>query len=42
MNDRMNESAPTGRTPSAPGDPSAAVMARPRLGGLHHRYELAA
>ena len=35
----LDKETPGGRLRSAPCDMNAAVMARPRLGGLHHRYE---
>jgi putative transposase len=38
----LDKQTPAGRRRSLPRDPNAAVVARPRLGGLHHRYELAA
>jgi hypothetical protein len=38
----LNKQTPAGRTCSIPRGLTAAVLARPRLGGLHHRYELVA
>jgi transposase InsO family protein len=38
----LDKQTPGGRTRSPPRCMQAAVVARPRVGGLHHRYELAA
>jgi putative transposase len=38
----LDKETPARRTRSTATDPSAPVVARPRLGCLHHRYELAA
>ena len=38
----LEKETPAGRTRSTLWRPDAAVVARPRLGGLHHRYELSA
>jgi transposase InsO family protein len=38
----LGKETPAGRMRSTLGPPAAVVVARPRLGGLHHRYELAA
>jgi hypothetical protein len=38
----LNNQTPGGRTRSIPRGLNGAVVARPRLGGLHHRYQLVA
>jgi transposase InsO family protein len=38
----LEKETPAGRGRSTLRRPDAAVVARPRLGGLHHRYDLAA
>jgi transposase InsO family protein len=38
----LDKETPAGRSRSTLRRPDAAVVARPRLGGLHHRYDLAA
>jgi putative transposase len=38
----LNKDTPGGRSRAAQRGPHAAVLARSRLGGLHHRYDLAA
>jgi transposase InsO family protein len=38
----LNQQTPVGRTRSIQRGLNAAVVARPRLGGLHHRYQLVA
>ena len=38
----LEKQTPAGRSPTERLDPSGQVISMSRLGGLHHRYELAA
>ena len=40
--DALAKETPAGRRPAVPQVPCSTAVSRPRLGGLHHRYEAAA
>ena len=39
--DALAKESPAGRRPVVPQVPCSTAVSRPRLGGLHHRYEAA-